>query len=395
MTKLVPLPRSNYFLALVAGLTISNVYFSQPVLPMVAESTGVSTAAIGYLPALTQFGYACGLVAFLPLADIVELRRLVAIMLSVVALMALAQGLAPTFPLLLIAGFFLGLVCVVPQLLTAYAAILAPKGLEGRSVGLVLSGILSGVLASKIIAGFLATALGWRAIYFLSALAMLLLAVLVRTKLPANRPAATRSYAALMRSTLALFLNEPALRRYGLNGALSFGAFMVFWSNYAVHLSEAFSYGSHIAGLFGFAGIAGILAAPLAGRLIDRGDFNAVCIASGVIMATAYLLILLAGQSIVLLVAGVVLLDAGMALNHTANQSSAFALQPSSRGRINAVYMSCYFVGGAAGTALGSVALALAGWPAVCAVGMAVAAAIPVIQLIAPIQAVPLPLKEI
>ncbi len=379
------IPGAVYFLSAVAGLGIANLYYAQPLLPAIAASVHASADSIAYVPALTQIGFATGIVVFLPLADVLDLRKLVAAMLVLVALATLCHGLATSLGGLLAAGFALGLVCIVPQLLTPYGALLAPAGLEGRCVGLVLSGILSGVLVSKIVAGFVADAVGWRWLYFGSSAAMLALAAVVLAVLPPHRAAQGGSYRALLATTIALARDHRALRRHALNGALAFAAFMTFWSNYAVHLARAYGLGPSAAGLLGFAGIAGILAASIAGREIDRGRFRRICVASGLLMTASFVVMAATPLGLPGLILGVVLLDTGMALCHSANQSSAFALAPHSRGRINAVYMTAYFVGGALGTAVGAWALARLGWLGLCAAGSIFAGLVAVLEGVAPI----------
>lgn len=379
-------PRAAYLLAAVGALSASNLYYSQPLLPLIASGFGVSPAAIASLPAVTQAGFACGILTVLPLADMVERRTLVAAMLALLAVAAFTHSLAPTLTLLLLSGFLVGMACIVPQLLTPYAAAIAPKGLEGRSVGLVLSGILSGVLISRVISGLAAAVIGWRSLYAISSVAMLLLAFIVTRTLPPSPATARQGYATLLRSTFDLLRSEPALRRHTLYGATAFAAFMIFWSNYSVHLAHAFGYGSEAAGLFGLAGIAGIFGASLAGRQIDRGRFSPVILVSGAMMAASFLLMLVAGRSVVMLIVGVLLLDAGMALCHSANQSEAFALRPEARGRVNAVYMTGFFLGGALGSTAGAIALTLGGWATLCLVGALVAATIVLGQIVAPVR---------
>ena len=60
---------------------------------------------------------------------------------------------------------------------------------------------------------------------------------------------------------------------------------------------------------------------------------------------------------------------------HVTNSSALYRLRPEARSRLTAGYMTCYFIGGAAGSALGTQAWTRYGWNGVCAVGIALALA--------------------
>jgi membrane protein implicated in regulation of membrane protease activity len=68
----------------------------------------------------------------------------------------------------------------------------------------------------------------------------------------------------------------------------------------------------------------------------------------------------------------VIVLDVGAQMCQVANQTRIFGLVPSARGRLNTVYMTMYFTGAAAGSALATRAWARWQWNGVCllAVGL-------------------------
>ncbi len=375
MTTNSGVPRIVRLLAASAGLAAANIHYSQPLLPNMARSLAVPVDRIGFLPATTQIGFAAGILVVLPLADLLERRRLIGVMLVLSAVALALQAAAPTSAMAFVGALLVGLFGVTPQLLTPFAAVLAPKGREGAAVGMVLSGILGGVLISKLIAGGVTAGVGWRAIYWAASAAMLLLAVLLVLLLPESRPAQRPRYSELLLSTLQLAREEPQLRRHALYGALTFASFMTFWSTYAIELYQTFGFGAGIAGLFGAVGLAGAIAASVAGRQIDQGRFRFVCSAAAGLMIAGYVLLMVGAHSVALIVVGVLLMDFGAGLSHAANQSSAFALRPEARGRINSVYMSGYFLGGAIGTSIATLAFASGGWPATCFFGAGCAAA--------------------
>jgi predicted MFS family arabinose efflux permease len=374
-------------LAIAGGLGAANIHYSQPLLPIIASSIMVPVDRIGFLPAVTQIGFAAGIVSFLPLADMLERRRLIVTMLILSAAALTLAAAAPNAPIAFLGAFAIGLFGITPQLMTPFAALLAPKGHEGAAVGLVLSGVLGGVLVSKVVAGLVTVGLGWRALYWGAAATMIGLALVLRVKLPESRPARAPRYFDLLASSARLARDEPALRRHALYGGLTFASFMTFWSTYAIHLSQAFGFGAGIAGLFGIVGIAGAVAASIAGRQIDQGRFGFICASAAIFMMAGFGALLAGASSVPAIIVGVLLLDFGAGLSHAANQSSAFALRPDARGRINSVYMSGYFLGGAIGTGLATLAYASGGWPLTCALGGAYAAAILLIEKLLPLTA--------
>jgi predicted MFS family arabinose efflux permease len=381
-----PIPGIVRLMAVAGGLGAANLHYSQPLLPSIAASLGVEIGRIGFLPATTQIGFALGILAVLPLADMLERRRLIVTMLLLIAAALALAAVAPSPQIAFFAAFLVGLFGVTPQLMTPFSALVAPKGREGAAVGMVLSGILGGVLVSKVLAGFVTQGVGWRALYWAASAAMLGLAALLAWRLPLSRPANRPRYGELIGSTLRLAREEPALRRHALYGGLTFASFMAFWSTYAIYLDEAFGYGPAIAGLFGLVGLAGSIAASVAGRQIDRGRFTLVCAGAAGLMIAGFAVLIAGATSVAAIVVGVLLMDFGAGLSHSANQSTAFALRPDARGRINSVYMSGYFLGGAVGTSLATLAYAAGGWRLTCTFGAACAALILALELAAPVM---------
>lgn len=369
------LPPVTRLMALSAGVIGANLHYSQPLIPVVALSLGVGAAAVGFLPALTQIGFAVGLIVLLPLGDLLERRRLVVATIGAAVVALVLMALAPNLPLLFLAAFAVGLFSIAPQLLSPFAADIAPVGRAGQASGMVISGILFGVLASKVLAGTVAATAGWRWLYAAAALAAVLLGVVLARCLPRSVPIDPPTYRGLMRSLAGLALRYPRLRRHALLGAASSALFMTFWSTYAVHLDERFGYGPFQAGLFGLAGIAGSALAPAAGRAIDRGRFTVTLLVALGAIVLAFLMLLVGGGWWPAIAAGAVLLDAGVGISHSANQAAALRIDPARRNRVNSVYMFGYFAGGAAGTTVAGLAAGQWGWTGVCGFGLLTAIA--------------------
>ncbi|WP_437320115.1 MFS transporter [Sorangium sp. So ce385] len=365
-----------WLMAAVAGATVANLYYNQPLLGDIARELGGAGGALGLVPTMTQVGYAAGMLLLVPLGDSHERRRLIVVMAALASLALCGAALAPDLPWLIAASFAVGITSVVPQLILPFAAQLAPDEQRGRVVGMVMSGLLIGILLSRTVAGVVGTHLGWRAMFWAAAGLMVALGPVLRLSLPAQPPAAAMSYPELLRSLGRLGRSEPSLRLHSALGALSFGAFSAFWATLALYLqSMPERHGPQVAGFFGLVGVAGAAAAPLVGRYADvRGDRRINALALGVLLASFGVLWLLGGWlwGIAL---GVVLLDLGAQANQISNQARVYALRPEARSRMNTIYMTTYFVGGAAGAWLGTAAWTRWGWLGVCAAGGAMSAA--------------------
>jgi predicted MFS family arabinose efflux permease len=358
-------------MAVGCGLAVANNYYHQPLLPQMARGVQVPETWVGYIPALNQAGFTLGLLFFVPLGDLFERRRLVVLSLGAAAVMLAVVATAANFAVLAAASFALGLVGIAVQLLIPFAAHLAPPADRGRVVGAVMGGMLGGVLLSRTVSGVVGQSLGWRAMYWIAAAVTLGLLLLLWASLPRSQPSVRLSYPALLRSMVGLVRDEPVLRQSYVFGAATFGAFSAFWANLAFHLAgPPHGYGSEVAGLFGLIGAVGVAAAPLVGRAGDKGNARRLVGLGLVITALSFVLLGLAGQTLWVLVAGVVLMDLGVQATHVANQTRNQALRPDARNRVNTVYMVAYFVGGVVGSSLGATGWAAAGWGGVCAVGV-------------------------
>ncbi|OJT20070.1 MFS transporter [Archangium sp. Cb G35] len=369
-------PGLVWFMAAAAGLSVANLYYHQPLLGDIGRTFQSSDRALGFIPTVSQVGYALGLLLIVPLGDSLERRRIIVIMSTLVSLALVGVAVAPSLPWMVAASGLAGVTTVVPQLLVPFAANLAPAASRGRVVGTVMSGLLIGILLSRTASGFLGVRFGWRAMFWIAAALRLLLTVVLRLTLPRQPVSASLPYPALLRSLGTLVREEPVLRLHSLLGALTFGGFSAFWATLALHLQAMPQhYGPQVAGLFGVVGVAGAVAAPLAGRYADaRGDRRVNALSIGILLMS-FAVLGVGGQSLWGLALGVVLLDLGAQANHISNQARVYALRPEARNRLNTVYMVTYFAGGASGAWLGSMAWSHWGWRGVCAVGGAMALA--------------------
>ena len=362
-------------LALTCGAAAASLYYAQPLLHTIARAFSVSNSSAGLLVTVTQAGYVVGLALLVPIGDLLERRRLIAVMLVVTAAGLGLAAAAPSFSLFVLALAVVGVSAVVAQVVVAMSSSLAGDHERGSVVGTVMSGLLIGILVARTISGVLSELLGWRAVFVVAAVAMLLLAATLRVVLP-KVPATERlPYPALLHSVLDLVKGEPLLRQRMLLGATAFGCFSVLWTSLAFLLSgPPYHYSNAVIGLFGLAGLAGALTAPVAGRLADRGHGRLAMSGAILVLLVSWGLLALGKSSVVALIAGIVALDLGVQAMHISNQSAVYSLHGQARSRLTTAYMVAYFMGGVILSAITSALYSSGGWGAVCVLGAATAA---------------------
>lgn len=369
-----------------AGLSVASIYYAQPLLGAIGADLQAPAWLTGWIPTALQLGYALGLLLLGPLADRFDRRRV--ILGKATALMGalLLAAAAPSVHALLLASALIGITAAVAQDFVPAAATMAPSSHRGKVVGTVMTGLLLGILLSRVISGFVAEQFGWRAMFVLAALGLAGVIAASARAMPAFPAKATLGYVALLRSLATLWRQFPALRRAALaQGLLAIG-FSAFWSTLAVMLHGApFHLGSAGAGAFGLAGAAGALVAPWAGRLADRRG-SLFVVRFGAALAAAAFVAMAAGGGwpaawqLALLAAGAVVFDLGVQGALIAHQTIVYGLDARARSRLNVVLMTTMFVGMAAGSALGSLLLAQGGWGAVMALSAASAMGAAVLQ---------------
>ncbi|HVU34220.1 MAG TPA: MFS transporter [Opitutaceae bacterium] len=366
-------------LALAAGVTVANIYYNQSLLVPMAHEFHATAAAAGTIAVATQLGYATGLLLLVPLGDAMDRRKLIVVSASGAAILLLGVALAPSLPLAIAASYVLGLICVTPQFIIPHAAGLAPAERRGHVVGIVMSGLLVGILCARTFAGFFGAWFGWRAVFVAGAVFTGSIAWLM-SRLPPAPPARPIGYLRLLGSLPGVLRREPVLQRHGIIGGLGFAAFSVFWTTLGFYLSaRPEHFGSRAVGLFGLVAVAGATVAPIAGRLSDRLSARVVNGASLVVLIIGFVAMGAADRSLIVLVAAVFLMDAGVQANQISNQARIYSLAPELRNRVTSVYMVMYFIGGALGSAIGAQAWARWQWTGVwgSAAGLAALAFIP------------------
>ncbi|MCM3156716.1 MFS transporter [Bacillus subtilis] len=376
-------PSLTLLLATACGIIVANLYYAQPLVGLISKAIGLSPGSAGLIVTLTQIGYVAGLLFLVPLGDIIENKKLVVASLLLSAAALTLTAFVKHGTLFLAAAFFVGLGSIAAQVLVPFASYLASDAARGRVVGNVMSGLLLGIMLSRPISSLVADIWGWNAIFALSAVVSVILAIVLSKVLPARKPTANTNYTALLGSMWKLLRTTPVLRRRAIYHAFVFGAFSLFWTTVPLLLSGPdFHFSQKAIALYALVGIAGAVAAPIGGRLADRGLTRlATGIALGVVVVSLLLPLMIQSSSpvgITVLVVAAILLDMGVSANLVLSQRAIFSLAPEIRSRLNGLFMAIFFLGGAIGSSIGGWAYASGGWGTALWIGIA----FPVIALL-------------
>lgn len=362
-------PRPGLFrlMAISVGAVVANLYYAQPLLPDLAREFQLGVKSTGVVAMLGMAGAGIGQLIFVPLGDIRERRSLIVTMIAAAAVALVLMATAQSAAWLMIAIFFCGVSASVNHITTPYAAHLAPEGERGRVVGTVIGGLLIGVLLSRTYAGWVGEVFGWRIVFASAALLMIVMAILMWRWLPASEPASRLTWPQLIASVVPLWREQPVLREAVSVNSLMFCAFSGFWTTMVFFVEgPPYNYTSRGAGLFGLIGAAGAMAAPLAGRLTDRygGHKNVLFAIAGMLLS--FLILGAFGTSLAGFILGVIVLDLAQQVGHVSNQTRIYGLIPEARSRLNMIYMTCSFTGGALGSFLCTYFWNHFGWWGVC-----------------------------
>ena len=356
--------------ALVAA-AISNVYITQPVLPVIQAEFGVSPSQASYTVSAVILGISIANLPFGWLADRIPVRRLILVGGAVVAAAGLCCAATTSLPLLVAARFVQGL--FVPALTTCLAAYLSANlPLERLNVvmGSYVSATVAGGLGGRLLGGWIHPPLHWRYAFVTAAILLLGASAMAVWRLPeGKRPGEGEAES---EGFLAL-LKQPALSRIFL---VAFGGFFVFSSvfNYLpFYLHRApFNASTNLITLLYLTFLIGVFIGPVAGNLSNRIGNGRTMVLGSLVLALALALTLI--KSLIVVIPALALVCAGFFGIHAAAAGSLNRKLTTSRGRANSLYVLGYYLGGAAGITVSGYAYGLAGWPGVVALGTAMLA---------------------
>jgi len=354
-------------MAFCTGLIVANIYYCQPLVILVAKDFNLTETYAGRITYITQAGYAIGLFLLVPLGDMFERKKQILLITGLAILALLIAAFSHTFFLLEVASLLIGACSIVPQLILPLAANLSNDENRGHNIGIIMSGLLVGILASRAVSGSIGFWLGWRAVYFMAAGICILLIALMAKRFPQSYPSFKGSYKQLMTSMFGYIKTQPVLRETSIINFLAFAIISAFWTTMVLFLANPpFNFQTLQIGLFGIAGAAGALAAPLVGKLSDGGNPRKNLMIGFILQLISVALFYFTGSYLYLFVIGIVLIDIGQQAIHVTNQTRIYTLIPEARNRLNTIFMSVSFVGASCGSALGLWLWDLGGWAMFC-----------------------------
>ncbi|AVY97935.1 MFS transporter [Lelliottia sp. WB101] len=368
-------PALILLMSVATGLAVASNYYAQPLLDTIARAFSLSASSAGFIVTAAQLGYAAGLLFLVPLGDMFERRRLIVTMTLLAAGGMLITASSQSLGMMILGTALTGLFSVVAQILVPLAATLAAPEKRGKVVGTIMSGLLLGILLARTVAGLLASLGGWRTVYWVASVLMVVMAFALWRGLPKVKQENHLNYPQLLGSVFSLFTQDKLLRTRALLGCFTFANFSILWTSMAFLLaSPPFNYSEGVIGLFGLAGAAGALGARPAGGLADKGKSHLTTSAGLVMLLLSWAAIWYGHISVLSLIVGILVLDLTVQGVHITNQTVIYRVKPDARNRLTAGYMTSYFIGGAAGSLISASAWQHYGWTGVCVVGTLVAA---------------------
>lgn len=367
-------PALIVLMSIATGLAVASNYYAQPLLDTIANAFSLSINQAGFIVTAAQLGYAAGLLLLVPLGDMFERRGLIVFMTLLAAGGMVIVALSQTLWMMILGTALTGLFSVVAQILVPLAATLAEPAKRGKVVGTIMSGLLLGILLARTVAGLLASLGGWRTVYWVASVLMVLMALALWRGLPKVKTETHLNYPQLLSSVFGLFIKNPLLRTRALLGCLTFANFSILWTSMAFLLaSPPFNFSDGMIGLFGLAGAAGALGARPAGGFADKGKAHLTTTIGLVLLLLSWIAVAMGQFSVIALIVGILVLDLTVQGVHITNQTVIYRMMPDARNRLTAGYMTSYFIGGAAGSVISASAYQHAGWNGVCAAGAIIA----------------------
>ena len=375
MIRLTPdngIPRHILLMmAVMAGFTVANLYYNQPLLDLICKDIGISHVEANFITVITQIGYALGLLFIVPLADMVSLRHIAIVCMSAAAVSATAIGFAENVWMLWVASLTLGFSSIMPQLFIPMSALYSRPENKSRNMGYVASGLVTGIVSARAVSGYIGEWFGWREMFFFAAALMLACLIVTLCMMPQVTLSFSGTYRQLMHTVVSIFVLHPRIRLYSLRPAMSFASMMCIWSCMAFHLAgEPFHARSDMVGALAFFGIIGAIAASGVGKFVPKVGILRMSVIGGCLQLLAWASAWLLGSTYIGLIMGIILADIGAQCLQVSNQSGSLQQLPQATNRVNTIFMTTLFIGGSLGTFCSGLGWSMLGWDGVCLVGV-------------------------
>lgn len=359
-------------LAVISGLAVANLYYNQPLLNDICRDFSVSEFTANLIPMVTQIGYAIGLLFIIPLGDLYSRRKIIVINFSLLSVSMLSIALSQKIGFVIVSSLVTGICSVMPQIFIPIASQFSRPEEKSKNVGVLVSGLLTGILGSRVISGFVGEYLGWRTMYLFAAIIMLFCIFIVLKLIPDMTVNYKGSYKELMQSLFIIYKQRKDIRLSSLRAGLCFGSFLSLWACLAFKLSgEPFYAGNNIIGMLGLCGVAGALTASLVGRYVRIFGVKRLNYTGCLIIIVSWFIMLFFQDYYAGFIVGIMLIDIGMQCIQLSNQTYVLTSLPNASNRVNTIFMTTYFIGGAVGTFLAGIFWHALLWNGVVFVGVA------------------------
>lgn len=358
-------------MAAMAGLTVANLYYNQPLLEMIRCDLSTTTSLANMIAVITQVGYALGLLLIIPTGDFISRKKIIVTCMIIACVMTTMIATAQSIYIIWGASLVMGACSIVPQLFIPIAGQFSKPENKSRNMGYVLSGLLIGILAARVISGMIGDWFGWRMMYFIAGGVMIVCLALTLWMMPQMQQNFSGTYAGLMKSVGRIFLDNSQIRLNSIRAAFGFGSMLSFWACLAFHLAEEpFRAGSDAVGYLGICGVAGAMVASGIGKYIPKYGVRLFSMAGALGQIVAWIVALFFGNSYIGLILAIILVDIGLQCQQLSNQGACIQAVPDASNRANTIFMTTYFIGGSLGTFCAGQGWNIAGWQGVCCVGL-------------------------
>jgi predicted MFS family arabinose efflux permease len=359
-----------WLMAIACGLCAGANYYCQPLIHSIQQYFHVPESQVALTVTFAQVSYALGLLFIVPMGDIVNKTKFIPLLMVMTAIGLFLCAFAVNLPMLWLGTIITGLFSVAAQVLIPLATMAVKPEKTGEVVGFLMSGLLVGLLLSTSLAGLMSNLFNWKLIYMLSAILMLMLAFLLKTKLP-HITILKMSYTQIFKSMAILLKQEQRLGFRSLIGGFVFAAMSTLFSTIAILLtSSPFHLSDVLVGVVTLAGVFGALSTTKIGKIADQGHTLSLTWIGLLTLIVSWFFLYFGEQSLLSYMIGYGIISLGLTIVHTSNQNIIFRLRPDAKSRINSIYMTSYFIGGACGSALGVYAWHHGGWKMTCIAGV-------------------------
>lgn len=363
-------PEFSIFLNILFGFagafTVANLYYSHPILNILAEDFQVDYVQVSVIPTLAQAGYAAGLLFLCPLGDMLPRRPFVLSLVFFTSTLCIGMAATSSIAVFSAIQFITAVTTVTPQLMMPLVGDLAPPNRRAFALSIVSTGLMLGILLARLLSGIVTQYTSWRTIYWMSVGLQYLIFASLWMFMP-DYPSTNQNlnYFKVLWSILGMLTKHPILVQACLVSFFTSATFTNFWTTLTFLLAgDPYNYTPVVIGLFALIGICAMLVGPVYAKYVTDRFVPLFTVALG--MLWCMIGITVGTYTGTFTVAGPILQalfnDFGMQSSQVANRSSIFTVEPKGRNRINTAYMVFTFAGQLTGTSVGANLYSKHGW---------------------------------